>query len=265
MDCAYIFALANSLSVATSTQDSATIMSFAMNLLLLDNSQINGTMARISGRHLEHIQSVQGLKVGDSLRVGKINGLVGTGIIRALDNHCASLALKLDTPPPSPVPITLVLALPRPKMLRRILQTVTSMGIKRLYLIHSARVEKSFWQSPFLSPDAILEQLILGLEQAKDTVLPEISQHKLFKPFVEDQLSAVIGNSRAMVAHPTAAKPCPIGIDQPTTLIVGPEGGFIPYEVDKLATLGVEPVTIGDRILRVETAVPALISRLFPA
>lgn len=236
-----------------------------MNLLLLDNSQILGTTAQISGRHLEHLRTVQGLKAGDSLRVGEINGLMGTGIISAIDDHCASLELQLDTPPPSPIPITLVLALPRPKMLRRILQSVTSMGIKRLYLIHSARVEKSFWQSPFLYPDAILEQLILGLEQAKDTVIPEISQHKLFKPFVEDQLTEVIGNSKAIVAHPTATEPCPIAIDEPTTLIIGPEGGFVPYEIDKLVELGVEPVTLGDRILRVETAVPALISRLFPA
>jgi len=236
-----------------------------MNLLLLNSNQINGTMAQINGRQLEHLQRVQGLEVGDSLRVGEINGLMGTGFITAIDSHCASLELQLDTPPPKPVPITLVLALPRPKMLRRILQTVASMGVKRIHLIHSARVEKSFWQSPFLSPENTLEQLILGLEQAKDTVLPEIYQHKLFKPFVEDQLTAVIGNSRAIVAHPTATKSCPIAIGEPTTLIIGPEGGFIPYEINKLEALAIEPLSIGERILRVETAVPALISRLFPA
>ena len=236
-----------------------------MNLLLLNNKQIAGNRATVSGRQLQHLLTVHDLGVGDSLRVGEINGLMGTAVITEIDNHSASLELQLDIPPPSPLPLTLVLALPRPKMLRRILQTVASMGIKRICLIHSARVEKSFWQTAFLSPEAVQEQLILGLEQAKDTLLPNITQHRLFKPFVEDQLSNVINNSRAIVAHPSAPQPCPIAIQQPTTLIVGPEGGFIPYEIEKLVELGVEPVTIGSRILRVETAVPALISRLFPA
>ena len=108
----------------------------------------------------------------------------------------------------------------------------------------------------FLTPESLKEQLILGLEQAVDTQLPEIVQHKLFKPFVEDQLKDIIGKSRALVGHPTAAQTCPVDIKDPTTLIIGPEGGFIRYEIAKLEEQGVEAVTIGERILRVETAVP---------
>ena len=236
-----------------------------MNILLLDSEQITGTTANISGRHLQHLQTVQKLSIGDSLRVGEVNGLMGTGTLVKLDNQSATLELDLHTSAPIALPLTLVLALPRPKMLRRILQMVASMGIKRIHLINSTRVEKSFWQSPFLTPESLKEQLILGLEQAVDTQLPEIVQHKLFKPFVEDQLKDVIAYTRAFVGHPTAAETCPINMDEPTTLIIGPEGGFIPYEIEKLEEQGVEAVTIGERILRVETAVPALISRLYPS
>jgi 16S rRNA U1498 N3-methylase RsmE len=47
------------------------------------------------------------------------------------------------------------------------------------------------------------------------------------------------------------------------TLAIGPEGGFIPYEVEKLFGCGFNAVHMGERILNVETAVPALIARLY--
>jgi RsmE family RNA methyltransferase len=52
-------------------------------------------------------------------------------------------------------------------------------------------------------------------------------------------------------------------VAQPTLLIIGPEGGFIPYEVEKMADSGAEPVALGERILRVETALTAALGRLF--
>ena len=150
-------------------------------------------------------------------------------------------------------------------MLRRTLQSVTAMGVKEIYLVNSSRVEKSFWQSPFLQPQAIEEQLILGLEQARDTLMPKLHMRKRFKPFVEDELGGIIKGSQALVAHPVTDVPCPINCNSAVTLAIGPEGGFIAYEVELLSSIGFEAVHLGPRILRVEVAVPALISRLFPA
>ena len=236
-----------------------------MNLLLLNPQQINQQSALITGRQLEHLISVQRAAVGDSIRVGAINGMMGQGLISALDSQSATIELSLDTQPPPPLPLTMILALPRPKMLRRILQTIAAMGVKKLYLINSSQVEKSFWQTPFLQPEALQEQFILGLEQAQDTQMPEIIMRKLFKPFVEDELADIITQSTALVAHPGTDKSCPVNSAGPISLAIGPEGGFIPYEVEKLNQIGFESVHLGPRILRVETAVPALISRLYPA
>ena len=236
-----------------------------MNLLLLEATDLIATdRAVITGRRLEHMLQVHQISEGKVLKAGILNSATGTATVCSLSDSKVELQLSLTDQPPAALPVTVILALPRPKMLRRILQTIATMGVKQLYLINSYRVEKSFWQSPFLQPDAIRQQLISGLEQGCDTQLPEVHLRKRFKPFVEDELPAIAADTRCLVAHPKQDSPCPIDIKTPTTLAVGPEGGFIAYEVEKLGECGFDAVTLGPRILRVETAIPALLSRLFP-
>ena len=235
-----------------------------MNLLLLEEADFIGPdRVVLSDRRLTHMQEVHRSVVGDSLRVGRIGGLMGSAQVLRLDPREAELQVTLDQPPPAKLPLTLVLALPRPKMLRRVFQTVATMGVPRVVLVNSYRVEKSFWQTPFLEPEAIREQLILGLEQARDSVLPEIVIEKRFKPFVEDRLPAIVDGTLGLVGHPGNHPPCPRALTEPVTLAIGPEGGWIPYEIDLLAKAGLQPVQLGERILRVETAVTALLARLF--
>ncbi|AXJ02821.1 16S rRNA (uracil(1498)-N(3))-methyltransferase [Pseudomonas fluorescens] len=235
-----------------------------MNLLLLEEADfIAADRVVLRDRRLTHMQEVHRSEVGDSLRVGRINGLMGSAELLRLDAGEAELRVNLDQPPPAKLPLTLVLALPRPKMLRRVFQTVATMGVSKVILVNSYRVEKSFWQTPFLEPEAIREQLILGLEQARDTVLPEIIIEKRFKPFVEDRLPAITDGTLGLVGHPGNFPPCPRALSEPVTLAIGPEGGWIPYEIDLLAKSGLQPVQLGERILRVETAVTALLARLF--
>ena len=235
-----------------------------MNLLLLEDSDFTDPQhVRLTSRRLAHMQDIQQVSAGDTLRVGRINGLMGSGSVLELDSRSALLRIELSEAPPAKLPLTLLLAMPRPKMFRRILQHCATLGVPEIILLNSYRVEKSFWQTPFLQPEVIRENLLLGLEQARDTVLPTVRIEKRFKPFVEDQLPALINDQLALVAHPGDYPACPRGIDQPLTLAIGPEGGWIPYEVDKLIEAGMQPVQLGERILRVETAVTALLARLF--
>lgn len=236
-----------------------------MNLiLLLDDDFVSPSCAVVHDRRrVRHIVDVHAAKVGDQLKIGRLNGLMGLGTITRLDDESIEFHLTLTDAPPPPLPLTLMLALPRPKMLKRILQTVSTLGVKDIVLINSYRVEKSYWQTPLLTPEAIQEQLILGLEQGGDTQPPKLRLEKRFKPFVEDELPQLIQGSRALVAHPYHADECPRALNESVCLAVGPEGGFIQYEIDLLTTCGFQAVHLGERIMRVETAVPFLLSRLF--
>jgi RsmE family RNA methyltransferase len=232
-----------------------------MNLILLfQDDFIDTTIARLQGRRLKHVLEVHRASVGDELCVGVLNGQIGSGKVTLLTQSVMEMEVRLERAPPAALPMTLILALPRPKALRRALRSVSSLGVKRIILLNCFRVEKSFWQSPFLGEASLKEQLILGLEQARDTVLPEVQLQPLFKPFVEDELPALIKGTLPLVAHPYATEICPRDLKRAVTLAIGPEGGFIPYEMEKLGACGFTPVQMGERILSVETAVPALIA-----
>lgn len=236
-----------------------------MNLILLFQDDFVKDRQRVSlrSRRHEHVLKVHRASVGDRLSVGLLNGKIGTGSVTRLDNDTLEMDIVLDRDPPPPLDVTVILALPRPIVLKRILLSASSMGVKRIFLIHSRRVEKSYWNSPVLDEKKIKEQLILGLEQARDTVMPEVWLRQKFKPFVEDDLPGMIKGTLPLVAHPGTSEPCPSQVNRPVTLAIGPEGGFMPYEVEMLEAAGFRSVNIGERILRVETAVPVLLSKLF--
>jgi len=238
-----------------------------MNLLLLDSDDfIHDDQVVLRERRAKHLKSVQKVAIGDSVRIGQINGRMGQAIVTGIDENQVTLAqLSLSQPPPKPLPVHLILALPRPKMLRRIFQTAATMGVKQITLVNAYKVEKSYWQTPFLQAEKIHEQLILGLEQAKDTLLPKVTLAKRFKPFVEDELSIACRGKQNWVAHPYNSGACPRDqcLETPSSLAIGPEGGFIEYEVEKLSDIGFQSISLGDRILRVETALPVLLAKLF--
>lgn len=236
-----------------------------MNLLLFTNDDLAAPdLIRLTGRRLEHLRSVHRAEVGGLLKIGRIGGSMGTGQVVSLTNTEARVqVMGLEQLPPPKLPLTLILALPRPKVLNRVIAGATSLGVARIILVNAWKVEKSYWKSPRMSPENLLEQQILGLEQAVDTELPRLETQRLLRPFVEDELPALAKGTRRLIAHPGPYPPCPRNLQEAATLVVGPEGGFIPQEVALFQRAGFEPVDLGARILRVETAVAALVGRLY--
>jgi RsmE family RNA methyltransferase len=235
-----------------------------MNLIILsENDFIEDTgRVRIQDHRSAHIIEVNRSSVGDELRVGLVNGNIGYGRITRIEEGKIEMDVVLDREPPAPLQLTLIFSMVRPRVFKRVLTQVSAMGIKKIIVINSYRVEKSFWKSPVLEKESLNKYLITGLEQGQDTIVPEVLIRPLFKPFVEDELPDMIKGTLPFVAHPYTSEPCPYNIGSPVTLAVGPEGGFIPYEVDKLIECGFTAVHLGERTLHVESAISGLVSRL---
>lgn len=236
-----------------------------MNLVLLAPEELrpDGT-ARLGGRRALHAREVLGAAPGDRVQAGVVGGRMGEAEVLAAAADELVLRPALDRDPPPPSPVALLLALPRPKILRRVLQASAAMGVKRLALVGSWRVEKSYFASPFLRAEAIRAELLLGLEQGRDTVVPEVTVHRFFKPFVEDQLAAAFPAPARLLAHPVDAAPLEAlaAAGARATLAVGPEGGWTAYEAGRLREAGFAPFSLGPRALRVDAAVPFAVGQV---
>ena len=238
-----------------------------MNLILLSPDEIDQQTVVLNDRRAKHISTVLRNNQGDTVRVGIINGPIGLGVIEEIERHRVILRLSLTETPAQIPPTDLILAVPRPIMLKRVLAQAASMGVNRIFLIKAQRVEKSFFSATIIKEEAFLDPMLLGLEQAIATKVPEISLHHRFLPFIEDQLPAIVENSPTrLLAHPDTEKnigaSCPTPLKGRAILAIGPEGGWQDFEVEKFKSLGFTTFSMGPRILRVDTAVPALLAQL---
>ena len=236
-----------------------------MNIVLLDQPDwISGDVVVLRDHRAVHIRKVLKAQVGDSLRVGLLGGLCGQGLIEAVEASGVQLRVQLRDPPPPRHRYDIVLALPRPKMLRRILRQCAEFGVSDLHLINSARVEKSYWQSPLLQPARLEEALLAGLERSRDTIAPRVHRHERFRPFVEDQLPGLCAGRPCWIADmgaPTSLAEAPA---LPAVVMIGPEGGFVPFELQLAEAVIAQRVSLGERILSVDTALITVLAQALP-
>ena len=233
-----------------------------MNIILLHPNDFtaNNQIVTLSDDRFIHIKKILKLSVGDTLKVGLINGNLGRGKVIGLDDKSITLTTILDVTPPKPENIKLVVALPRPQTLKKVLYSATTYGVKDITFINSNKVEKSYWQSPLINTDKYMNTITDALQQSCDTIVPSVNFEKRFRPFVEDILPEIVKERTTVLFHPTDSE-FNYSKDNESgyTIIIGPEGGFTPYEVDKFIEIGCKLANLGERILRVEHAVDAVL------
>lgn len=239
-----------------------------MNLVLIDPADfVAADEAVLDERRFVHLTEVLKLdRRGGSFRAGVREGAIGRAEVLEFDAVSRRVRVRFtpESEPPAPLPLILAAALPRPKSFRKVLHAAVSMGVKELHFFAAWKVDKSYWNTPFLAEPRLGEEVVLALEQAVDTATPAIHFHRRFKIFAEDELPAIARGTRLLLAHPgEGAAPCPAPGRERTTLLLGPEGGFTAYEADLLQSLGAGRISFGPRILRTEFALPALVAKLF--
>lgn len=230
-----------------------------MNIILIRPEEISGGTAVLSDTRHTHIKNVLKASEGDSLKAGILGGGLGTAEILNITDTCITLRPDCNAQAPTPLPVTVILALPRPKVFRRVLFGLACAGIKDIHIINSWRVDKSYWESPYLERDKIDEHLFDALQQSKDTILPKVTLHRFFMEFAGEVLEKTEIPNR-FIAHPAGSfrKEFP----KPMCLAVGCEGGFIQKELDTFERYGFQQFSAGERILTTEYAVPYILGMI---
>ncbi len=236
-----------------------------MNIIILKQEELteDGRVC-LADRRAKHIVSVLRAKPGQSVRIGILNGAVGTGVIEGITKTEVRLSCSINGSARPSAGIDLILALPRPLVMKRLLAPLVSLGINRLFLTNAAKVERDYYGTHWLRPEHYEPLLIEGLEQTGDTRLPQVTIIRRLKPFVEDRMDELFPSGTRILAHPSHEEDthdiphC----TTPVVLALGPDGGWTPYETDMFSRHGFVRMSLGSGTLRTDVACIALISVL---
>ena len=94
-------------------------------------------------------------EVGQTLKTGEVNGKIGTGEIVAIEGGRVTVRVCHDRESLKPW-VDLVLAPPRPRVMKRLLPQLATMGVGRIFLVGAKKVEKDFWGATLLKPENYL-------------------------------------------------------------------------------------------------------------
>jgi 16S rRNA (uracil1498-N3)-methyltransferase len=232
-----------------------------VNLILFEPDEIDRPLPR-TDRRAAHIIDVLRRKVGEEFDAGLINGPRGKGIVEAIDAKSIALAFRWGPAPPGLDALTVIIGLPRPQTARDLLRELTSLGVRELHFVRTEKSDPGYASASLWSANEWRRLLIAGAEQAFDTRLPAVTHGR--------ELEETLGSlppeeARLALDNYEAARPMggvPLPAKAGVVLAIGAERGWSTRERELLRRHRFELVSLGTRVLRVETAAIAAVSIL---
>ena len=115
-----------------------------MNRILLEPAEIGpDCRAVFGGVRAEHVRTVLKGTVGQVLKTGVVGGDIGQSVIEAISQESVTVLCTHDRPPLPPW-CDLVLAPPRPRVMKRLLPQLATIGVRRIFLVGAEKVERPF-------------------------------------------------------------------------------------------------------------------------
>lgn len=244
-----------------------------MNILLLKAGELNSSNhAFVEGKRAKYIYEYHDLKPGLKIKAGIIGGAIGKADIIAVSPQRIELVFSAESNALPFIPVCALVATPRPQSVKKILQLSAMQGLSSLCFFRSENVVKSYLDSKSLEPEAIEEQLILGLEQAGNSLLPSISICSSFHELTSKYFQKIADNKSESPCLKLLADTqgklqnwselAFSSHSQEVIVAVGPESGFSTKERTTLCDIGFLPVSLGARMLRVDIALNTILARV---
>ncbi|WP_157426342.1 16S rRNA (uracil(1498)-N(3))-methyltransferase [Agromyces salentinus] len=228
----------------------------------LDLSAVSpGDDVRLTGEEARHAVTVSRLRAGEQVAIGDGRGTLAQCVV--LETAPRELVLEVaaveQTPAASPR-ITLVQALAKGDRDELAVQAATELGVDRIVPWSAAR-SVSRWEGAKAEKGRARWASIVR-EATKQSIRPWLPAVAPLTPTAG--LATLLAGARVLLLEPTAETPL-TGIrhdGRDLALVVGPEGGIAPAEIERLVAAGAEPVRLGASVLRTSTAGPAAIAVL---
>jgi 16S rRNA (uracil1498-N3)-methyltransferase len=207
-----------------------------------------------------HAARVLRLRSGDAVTLFNGTGGEYAARITAIGKHDVTVAIERHDPVEreSPLQVTLVQAVSSGERMDLTIQKAVELGVSRIVPVESERSVVRLKGERAEKRVAHWRQVVISAcEQCGRNRIPEVGMISAL-----DVWLAAEGDAQRWVLLPgadTALRDLPRP-DKPVELLVGPEGGFTDTEADAARRAGYQPVRLGPRVLRTETAAPALLA-----
>jgi RsmE family RNA methyltransferase len=231
-----------------------------MNLVLFAPDELSSPLPLADPR-AQHILKVLRRLPGDTFDAGLIDGPLGKATLLRADASALHLAFAPTREPPPLPPVALLLGLPRPQTARDILRDAATLGVACIHFVTTERADPNYASSSLWTSGEWRRHLLAGTAQAFDTRLPAVTwTHTLASALACEaparQARLALDNYEATAAlGPALAAP-----RASLLLALGPERGWGPRDRAELRAAGYTLCSLGDRVLRLETAIVAALA-----